>query len=140
MNTDLRYFLWLIPPAKIGQQLMTMIQQLSQRFSSPLFEPHITLLANIEGAEEEIILTAQELAKVILPLKVRLTSLDDRDNFYMSLFIHVEGEEPIMDAHQKAAAIFMRTPDEEFSPHLSLLYGDFPKPIKENIICEIRTM
>ncbi len=67
-----QYHLWLTPGGEAHDCLAQLIDQLSQQYRGPKFEPHITLLGELEG--EESILSEQviELAKRLTPFVVHL--------------------------------------------------------------------
>ncbi|MDI6602625.1 MAG: 2'-5' RNA ligase family protein [Patescibacteria group bacterium] len=118
-------------------KLANLITKLSKQYGSPKFEPHVTLLANISGAEKDIIFKTSQLAILINSFKIRLTKVEYRNEYFKCLFIKVEETKDIINANLKAREIFNREWDSEYIPHLSLMYGDFLPEIKEKIIKEI---
>jgi 2'-5' RNA ligase len=58
------YSIWINPAAghmynKLQQEIATQAKE----FEAPLFEPHVTLLPDIQGDKEQIIATMQQLAQ-----------------------------------------------------------------------------
>jgi 2'-5' RNA ligase len=129
--------LWLIPSENIYKSLTKLICQLSKKFSAPSFEPHITLIGKLVGSEEDIISKTSKLSDIIKPFRIRLTWVAYSDNFFRCLFIRAEETSDILEANIKAREIFDRLQDPKYTPHLSLLYGNFPTKMKEEIISEI---
>jgi len=140
---DKEYSLWLIPSGDAYKQLTNLISQLSERFSSPRFEPHVTLLNKILEPEEKIIDKTIQLANAIRSYDIKLTTVDYLENYFKCLFIRVEKTEEVLGANLRAREIFDQyyvgqNQNEEYMPHLSLMYGNFPPQTKEEIIGETK--
>jgi 2'-5' RNA ligase len=125
-----RFSLWLIPPSKIKKQLEVVVQQLSQTHNAPNFEPHLTLLGDFEGNQNEVIKKTELLAKSLEPLTLTLEQVSFSTTYYQSVFIRVKATAELMEANLKAKDIF-GLPNTLFMPHISLLYGDFDMKTKE---------
>ncbi len=137
MKISKGYALWLMPSGDVYKRLAKIISQLSGEYSTPDFEPHVTLLPRLIGPEEEIVSKTSQLATLVRPYGIRLTKVDYLDEYFKCLFIKVEETEHVMDANAKAREIFNRQQDPKYMPHLSLLYGNFPPKTNEKIITEI---
>lgn len=132
-----KYSIWLMPSGKVYNKLAKIISQLSEKYSSPHFEPHITLLGLTIGAEEEVITKTFQLAKILQPFEITFNKVDYSDEYFRILFIRVKETKDIMEANLKAREIFNRQGDPKYIPHLSLMYGNFSPEIKEKIIKDI---
>ncbi len=130
------YSLWLMPSGDVYDKLTEIISRLSKMYSTPVFEPHITLIGGIEVSEEEIISKTSELASIIKPFEIRLDKMDMLDEYFKCLFVRIEPES-IMKANMKARKIFNRENDKKYMSHLSLMYGNLSAETKEKIIAEI---
>ncbi len=131
-----RYSLWIIPPEGVYDRLKDIIFRLSLKYSTPGFEPHITLLGGLPGAEEEILSKVSGLAANLNPFNVKLSKTEYLDEYYRCLFLRAEETDDLLNAHALAGKILDNLRDEKYMPHLSLMYGDFPAKIKEEIIRE----
>ena len=131
------YSLWFIPRGPIYRRLSKAIVQLSQAFEKPRFHPHVTLLDGISGPEEIIIAQTVKLADILTPIKVNLSKMSGTDEYFRCLFLQVEQTDNIMKAHQLARKIFNLEQEDTFMPHLSLMYGHYPKDAKKAIIAKI---
>lgn len=131
------YSIWLLPPEPVFDRLAQIITQISQQYSTPSFEPHVTLIGNLSLHEEEMLAATQQLANFLKPFTLQLTTTGFLNEYFRSLFINVEKTEELMEAHQKARTLFSSNREPEFVPHLSLMYGNFSWEIKEKIIAEI---
>lgn len=137
MTMAKRYSLWMMPSGDIYNRLAKTISQLNREYSTPNFEPHVTLIGRVVGSEEYILPKTSQLATLIRPYEIRLTAVDYLDEYFRCLFIRVEETEHVMDANLKARGIFNRQQDPKYMPHLSLMYGNFTPRIKEKIIAGI---
>ena len=59
------YHLWLMPFGEAYPLLAATIAELSRRHGAPIFEPHVTLLGDLPGSEEEIVPKVQETSAVM---------------------------------------------------------------------------
>ncbi len=137
MENEKRYSLWLMPSGIVYNKLSKMMSELSYKYATPHFEPHVTLLGRLTGNEEEIISKASKLANCIRPYELRLNEVDFLDEYFRCLFIKAEATEPVLSANSSARKIFNRKQDPEYMPHLSLMYGNFSPEVKRRIVTEI---
>jgi len=133
-DIPVHYVLWLLPPDNERERLARLIAELAEANETAAFDPHITLLDNLEGEEDLIRSRAHELALDLAPLDLRLTNADYLDEFHRALFIHVEDTAALLGARKKARLLFAVGDDREFMPHLSLLYGNLTPAVKETLL------
>jgi 2'-5' RNA ligase len=131
------YSLWLMPSGAEASAFSELIDRLAERYSSPHFPPHVTLIGAVHLCEEEVMLKAREVAMAISPFSLALAQLDYTDAYYRSLFVRVEPSPALLAAHREAMKIFSSVPDGSYMPHLSLLYGTFSAALKQRVIAEI---
>lgn len=79
----------------------------------------------------------QELASLIHPLPIQLTTIAYTDSYYRALFVKVDHSAEIFTAYQQAKKLFPSHQKIGYVPHLSLLYGNFSIETKKEIIKEI---
>ena len=131
------YSLWLMPKGEARQRLSEAILDLSGKYSTPAFEPHVTLAGSIVGPAREVESKMKDLARRIPPFTVRLTTVDGLEEYFRCLFVRVAQTHPIMSANAAAREIFRLPRRPAFMPHLSLLYGSLPSKEKERIIASL---
>jgi 2'-5' RNA ligase len=131
------YALWLIPSGEVRQQLARTIRELSHQHSTPDFAPHITLVSSIVGSGREVTARTAQLTKSLRPLRVRLTGLAWRDEYFRCLFVKVARTSPLVRAHHKAREAFGVRGRGTFLPHVSLVYGDLPLATKRKIVLSL---
>jgi 2'-5' RNA ligase len=57
------YSIWIKPAGHMYEKLQQEIATQAKELGAPLFEPHVTLLPDIQGDQEQIIATMQQLAQ-----------------------------------------------------------------------------
>ena len=137
MSNKTTYFLWLMPPPEIHERFAKIISLLSKKYHTPVFNPHITLLKGIQGTEKNIIRKISEFIDILELVPVSLTKIEYTNTYYMSLYIKVKKTDYLLKAHREAAQLLEQAPEISYTPHLSLLYGDFSKELKEGMIAHI---
>lgn len=70
------YNIFLIPSGMAYERLSTTIANLSKAFHASNFVPHVTLLGNLFGSEDEITLQALSVARQLKPFNIQLTHPD----------------------------------------------------------------
>jgi len=133
------YFLWLEPTGKTHELLATIIAHLSRAHSGPLFDPHVTLLGDIVGQEGNLIHKTEKLAHALSPFDLTLTVPAFQDQYFRCVFMRVEETSTLLDAHTLSRKVFHKEDAISYLPHLSLLYGSYPRSLKEQIIGTVPT-
>ena len=126
-----------MPTGDVYDHLSRIIHQLSARYGAPQFSPHVTLLGGCVGPRRELICQAARVAAALRPFSIRLEEIDFLDEYFRCLFVHAALTEPLRKAHQAARQAFGHEREPAFMPHLSLLYGNFPRSLKEGIMAEM---
>jgi 2'-5' RNA ligase len=132
MAGDKKYSLWLMPSGSVYPKLRALIEELSKRYSSPMFEPHVTLAGPFTGQEGDVIARAEKLSRIIKPCAINLGEVDMMDDFHRCLFIMVAKTRELMTANLEACKLFKLR--SNYMPHLSLIHGNFPVDVKKEII------
>jgi len=130
--------LWLVPDGPEAQAIAALIGELSARFGTPTFAPHVTLMGGIGVDPEEAVTTAGELAAGLSDLSVRFEGLEHSGDYFRALVVRVAPDLPILDARRHAQGAFPSEPVGPFVPHLSLLYGTVPVETRRHLAAEVR--
>ncbi|MDH3309839.1 MAG: 2'-5' RNA ligase family protein [Gammaproteobacteria bacterium] len=132
-----RFSLWLRLPREAHERFQSLIAKLSARLGTPLFEPHITLLGGLSGSEEALRRQTRALAGATAPFEVRLLEVGCLDEYYRCLFVKIALSRALQEVHAVARRFFDQSLDADFTPHLSLVYGNLEEKEKENILDDI---
>lgn len=128
------YAIWLMPSGKVYVQLAQLITELASEFSTPCFDPHVTLLGGITGETVKIFRQCEHLADSLSPFEIHLTGLGQVDDYYRRLFIQITRPTALLKANRRAREVIDHSGDPNYSPHVSLLYGNYPAELKAQII------
>jgi 2'-5' RNA ligase len=126
--------LWLMPTGKAYETFSGLIKKLAEAYQAPVFEPHVTLLGGLMHAGDEILRWAAHLVSGQQPFSILLRTVDYQDVYFRALFVRAERTEPLQAFYIRAQELFAMQDISEYLPHLSLMYGNFPQPVKEHII------
>lgn len=139
MEKSATYSLWLEPMGDTAYKLQQRIKELSKKYDTPIFSPHVTLLGGLTASKTELVPLTDTLASSVKPFDLKLTKAGYLNTYYQSLFIYVEQNEGLTYLHNNACRLF-DCPEEyenKYMPHLSLLYGDLSQQQKEKILNNI---
>ncbi len=126
-----------MPIGEVRQRLAGTILELSRQYTTPAFEPHVTLAEGMVGPAREVAKKMGDLARRIPPFTVRLTAVDGLEEYFRSLFVRVATTHPIIKANKAAREVFRLERQPAFMPHLSLLYGNLPANVKQRTIASL---
>ena len=132
-----QYHLWLMPNGDTSNRFAHLINTLSDQYGGPRFEPHISLLGEIEGEESILFEQARMLASNLGPLSIDLQQPAFEDEYFRCVYFTVKESSEIGEAHEQAKVIFDKNPVSTFRPHVSLLYGHFPERVKREVIASL---
>ena len=128
------YSIWYVPEAAASEPLQALIAALAQESDAPLFEPHITLLGQIDGAENRLLEKVKVFAGLVSPFQVRFTQLGMQANYFRSLYLKVGPDNVLQRLHQQALAHFKVSVTTPYLPHLSLLYSHLEPQAKQKLL------
>jgi len=129
-----RYHLWLTSAGECRAQLIRVMDQLCFRFHTSRFEPHVTLVGGIEGDERMVCEQARGIAQPLKPFRASFVGLGYEDEYFRCLYCQVAPTHEILSAYGQATRTFPRNPQRPFQPHVSLLYGFVPLPVKQEMM------
>lgn len=131
------YTIWIVPPEPLYSQLKNIIRELSIRYDSPLFEPHMTLLGNIDSELPHIKSKLALLASRIDQFTLKLDSVSFSTTYFQSVFVRVHSTAQLLQLNLEAKKMFGMENDV-FMPHISLLYGEHEMRIREKAVSEVQ--
>lgn len=85
-------------------------------------------------SETAVLARTKELASKIQPFDIRLNRIEYLDRYFQCVFIKAEKTHDLMKTRACARALFGKKKDEEYMPHLSLIYGNLPPQVKQSIV------
>jgi len=113
------------------------IQDLSQTYGTPVFEPHVTIVSGLSGDEEALVSTIDAFAASKEILSAPVEGLDYQEGFFKALFLNVQNTPALDQLNQQARMRLNPFGQGVYEPHLSLLYGDITVEEKNQIIAQL---
>jgi hypothetical protein len=128
-----------VPADDVRVGLAERIDGLALRLGTPRFEPHVTLLGGVLAPGEQVIEKTRTLTAELGPIRLQLTRPGGRDEFFRCLFLEVEAEPALADAHRRARELFGKSDEPPFFPHMSLVYGGLAPEAKNALLLELES-
>jgi len=125
---------WLLPEAVASEVFWRKIGELTEQFSAPLFEPHVTIFIAPENSRPPLEVL-HDLPLVNIELTIH--SIRFSEQFAKTLFVQFEKNSTLQqlgDAIRKASGAQDRY---LIDPHLSLLYAKLPPETKQRLADKI---
>jgi len=115
--------IWLVPEENQEKQLREIINNLSSRYNTFPFIPHITAY-HLDSVPDLNDLTAkvEEIAQSARVLSLDFDKIDYSDVFTKTLYIRYKVSQELRVLHSKFKKAFSDYPPYEINPHLSLIY------------------
>lgn len=122
--------IWIIPQESLKKRLEDIVADLSKKFEGPIFEPHMTLLGDIEMERAEFMEKCRKFVSSIEPFPLELGEVSFSTTYFQSVFVRVRSTSPLMEANIKAKKTF-GVENDVFMPHISLLYGEHSMEMRD---------
>jgi 2'-5' RNA ligase len=133
---DPTYHFWLKPAGEAYDLFARVVRDLAKELGVQPFEPHVTLLAYLDGPEDVHVERARLLAARVRPFEMQLTDPAWLSEHFRSLFMLAAQTPAVMACHREATMLYGRT-GEPYMPHLSLVYGLFPEDTKRTLAARL---
>lgn len=130
------YSLWIVPPPDLKKYLDEIILKLSEKYKSPEFETHMTLLGPINSDKKTMLQKAKKFASETKIFSLEIGEISFSTTYFQSVFIKVKSSAELLEANLKAKKIFQMD-NNVFMPHISLIYGNHEMKLREQIASEI---
>ena len=125
--------LWLMPAPSDEALLAGIVSELSGRFGTPLFAPHLTLQGDTETTPAVLERAVTTVADTVEAFSEPVTAVEGIESYFRSFYARFAASAPL--------TTLKRTLDPEdstpFMPHVSLLYGAVEPSAKAAAITEI---
>ncbi len=128
--------LWFKPAGRTFDRLAEVVDRLARERGDTPFAPHVTLVGNLAGTEQEILRRSEALAQQLRPFTIELTEPAYGHEHFQCVFMRVKETSPVMAANSAARQAFDQAPGN-YMPHLSLVYGTLADAKKLEIIAQL---
>lgn len=114
---------WLMPAVDDERALSGIVAELADRFGSPRFAPHLTLMNERPDQPEALAVLWHDIADGIAPFGAEIAAVETGPAFFRSLYARFAAEGPLARLRQRSEAALSLRPGAPFMPHVSLAYG-----------------
>lgn len=132
------YSIWLEFDTQNASLIKQIIENLSSKYNSPLFDPHLTLLPGIKDDEKDLILKFSHFVTNLNSFSLEIENIEHSDEFYKCVFLKVKSSYELMNLFSKSIEYFRNDEEKVFYPHISLIYSYLSINERMKILDEIR--
>lgn len=124
--------LWLLPPPEVRAQYASVIDELSERYGTARFEPHLTLVSGVP-MDHSVEAAAHALQPLLREVEIHPLRVVVGDGYYRCIVIEVAARGALVAARREAERL-LGLEQREFWPHVSVVYGELPVEAKRQIV------
>ena len=107
-------------------------KKVNEKLLGPDFDVHLTLSGPINYNESHDRKTFLNLSKRFSKLKLKLSGIGYKENYFQSLFLVVENSDEL-NSLKKSIDVETGVASKEYFPHVSLFYGSANEDLKKNL-------
>ncbi len=133
------FWLWGQFTKSCTENLFLLQKESQEILKSPSFEVHITLAGPYKNIDIFYDSSINNLLKKFQPLILDLNNYSYKNNFYKSFFISVEESNNLKSLRSEINHFYPFDLNYNYSPHISLVYGNHSKKNKDQLISKIKT-
>ncbi len=117
--------------------LNSLKEKVNSHLISPNFEIHITLSGPYYEIDDNFINQIKNYCKNNSSINIKLTGYDHKQEIYESFYISVMKSSEINRIRNNLFELKNYSKHKEFTPHISLAYGDHNRKLKEELILKL---
>lgn len=126
----MKYSIWVIPPEPVKKELINIVEKLANDFDGPVFEPHMTLLGNIDLELSNITEKIKPVCANSTNLELSFGAVSFSTTFFQNVLIRINSTAQLMQLNMDLKQALNANSDV-FMPHISLLYGNHGMDLRE---------
>lgn len=129
--------IWLIPSEGSSAQICNTIARISSQLGRPAFQPHITMLGDLDCAPGALIEKTSNAIANLESCQAQVAGIDGSDSYFMSLYLDISIPCAFENARRDLAQSINLQTLGQFRPHVSLAYGSIEEERKRDLISKI---
>jgi 2'-5' RNA ligase len=123
ISTKTFHSIWLLPEEHQAEQLREIISQLCIETRCPNFEPHATLVGDLEMSPKQSASVCKEVFSGSGSIVGKAAGIERTPSFFRSLCVNLTFDDNILNKQKLLSHRFRSGPSSDFRPHVSLAYG-----------------
>lgn len=112
-----------MPTADHEKELSRLVDDLAGRFGSPRFQPHLTLVEDMNRGVGELVPFTERVVAGIAPFAATVEEIGASDLYFRSFYARFAASGPLLELKKRAIDIIAAADIADFMPHISLAYG-----------------
>jgi 2'-5' RNA ligase len=128
---------WLRPSDAQCGYLTRVIRILGHNNGAPTFPPHVTIVGEVGIPADQAAERLRAAAATEHRLDVVARSAGDTNAFHRCVFLVCDKEPALMALNAVLRESLEDKSDDDYLPHLSLIYGDLASELREQIVAEL---
>lgn len=133
----MKYSIWILPPNPIYSHLSEIIKNLSTEFNGPVFEPHLTVVGNIDMELAKLKKRVSEIAAKTEKLNLSLGPISFSTTYFQNVLVRVNSTADLMSLNFNLKNA-LKLQNDVFMPHFSLLYGEHNMYLREKAAMTVK--
>jgi 2'-5' RNA ligase len=129
--------IWLTFSKNDREYLKKIIDEISEKYHAPKFEPHITVYGLVDSELRLIDSIAKEITLDCNSFFVKKSEILQSEELWKTVYIELKMNNQLEEIHKNLKKHFERISKYEFNPHISLIYKILPIEEKIKIINEL---
>jgi hypothetical protein len=125
--------IWLMPAPQDGEILATIVADLSRRFGTPLFTPHLTVKGDTDMTLPTLAPEVAQAAGAVAAFSEAVAGIETSETFFRSFYARFAIAPALAALKQRLDG----QAQDAFIPHVSLLYGPVEASAKAAAATEI---
>ncbi len=128
------FAIWLLPDTNDTKYLSRIITNLSRKFNSPEFLPHMTIYGLVDARLSVVEDAITNAISNLNSFTVKKSEINYSDNIWKTIFINIVLNQELESINEKLAQKLGQYVNYEFLPHISLIYKKIAESKKVKII------
>ena len=131
------YSIWLEFDEASTSLLRNEISTLSVELGGPKFEPHMTLIGDIDLPVEAVVLLAEKFARCTLPSKLNIERVSTAQKYFMAIYLSVRIPKEFMSIRKRLSQEVNSNGSPLDEAHVSLAYGNYAHDANRKVISRL---
>ena len=116
-----------------SRELANIINNLSDRFHGPVFQPHCTLVGKTDISIIKLKSAITNVMESTNLKEIHIENVNFSDNYWRSFYLELKEKNKLTRLHEKLMELLSLEISDDYIPHISLMYNLISEKIKKDI-------